>query len=345
MYASTSDRPHGTPLQGGEPPSCKTGADITSLPGDTLRTALVDYAALTFPHLVRPDEVAELLGLDDQEVRELGRGHHGYRSCREYGLTRVYFDGSPGMGVHVVASGKACRELESRAGADFWPKLHGILKSHDGHLTRLDVAIDDRSGALDLQVVEAALKDRHWRGQWTGGRVIDGFGADKGRTIYLGSRQSNVMCRIYDKAVEQDQGGDSWVRVELELKRSHANSVLATIAYGAPLGETIAGILRAYHLFLTPSDTDSNRGRWDVAPWWDKWLGDCEAVRLTAHKREDRSVQEMVRWVELQVAPTLATIRRALGPHWAGLLESIDQLGARRMKARHHLALEAYATG
>ena len=56
-----------------------------------------------------------------------------------------------------------------------------------------------------------------------------GSGADTGKTICMGSRQSDTYLRIYDKAAEQRAKGKviegTWVRWEMEWKDERAQAV------------------------------------------------------------------------------------------------------------------------
>lgn len=357
---STSRRTHGSPLaqardagplgvrprtrEGAstqQPPSSNTGAQNTQANGPITpnepRRAVLDWCALTLPEGTHPDQVGQLLGLNPHDVRELDRGVNGYRSGRAYGHTRVYWDGNAGMGVHVIASGEACRELEAATGAGYWKQLYHVVKGVGGHFTRIDLAIDDFTGALDLEAIESQAKAGLYRSKWKGGHVHDSFGAKQGKTIYFGSRQSAAMARFYDK---QDEQGTEypWVRAELELKQDHANTVMQLIGHDAPVGDLVAGILGYYLTFIDQAD-DSNRARWPASAWWETWLADVKPLRLTTGERKLTTIEEMCANLERQYAPTLATVKRALGHRFESWLRHIDRNGASRMKDRHHTAL------
>jgi hypothetical protein len=54
--------------------------------------------------------------------------------------------------------------------------------------------------------------------------------SDGGFTIYVGSRQSDKMLRLYDKGAEQGQQPETWYRLELEIKAGQADANWRRIA-------------------------------------------------------------------------------------------------------------------
>lgn len=131
-------------------------------------------------------------------------------------LARVQYGGpSVGTRVWVSASGDKAPEFAGIIRAGF--PVHSLL--------RADVAIDYcEPGAweslynLGLQTADMfKLKARH---------VGDYHRAEDGRTLYVGSRSSPAMQRIYEKG-KQTGGDPDHVRSELELKPQNANAKLA----------------------------------------------------------------------------------------------------------------------
>lgn len=45
---------------------------------------------------------------------------------------------------------QGCREFENNSSIG-WTDLFGIIRGGEGHMTRLDIAFDDRTGLLDMQ--------------------------------------------------------------------------------------------------------------------------------------------------------------------------------------------------
>lgn len=106
--------------------------------------------------------------------------------------------------------------------------------------TRLDFAVDvfgqgspeDVFSALQAGRFETKAKSYSIIQQFENGpQETDHYSA--GCTLYIGSRQSPKMLRVYDKAAEQGLSGVKWLRVELEAKDDYAHQLaLAMLHYG-----------------------------------------------------------------------------------------------------------------
>lgn len=313
------------------PPASNTGAQRTT-DQPTANRVLVDWVSFTVKASV--DQVCGFLGMD--EWVELDRGGLGYRRCRVAGAVRVYYDGGPDMGTHVVIPGSGCRELEARGVVRDWRKWIGEVLAFGGKITRLDVAWDDVEGMLDLlRMLEyvrrryVVTRFRRWKVDISG--TFDG--SERGMTLTFGSRQSNTYVRIYDKGGEQGVCGH-WVRVELELKDDRAQCAAETL-YHRGISE-FAGILRSAVDFVEPSN-DSNRRRWAPAAWWARFLGFAEKARL-AVAPVVRSLERTVAWIERQVAPALATVFIAGGGDLDVLLSFVHN-GRKRLRWHHRMML------
>jgi phage replication initiation protein len=97
------------------------------------------------------------------------------------------------------------------------------MKNHDARITRVDLCLDLLAGEYDLSVALNAWK--HGLFQNGPGRkpTISQLGNwiepdGKGRTLYIGSRASGKMWRIYEKGKQLGDALSKWVRWELELR-------------------------------------------------------------------------------------------------------------------------------
>lgn len=278
------------------------------------------------------------------EWAERGTGALGY--LRSWGARDAvaYTDGQPGMGVHVKLTGRAVAEL-ARDGTDpvdWWSETQAA----DSHLTRLDVAWDDIAadgpGLLDvtrmrreLEAGHVAMRAKRWEAR-SGFQTVTEYrqrpGAPEitGETLYFGRRGSNTYIRIYDKRAERlaklapdDPARDAlpahWVRVEMELRHEAATKMLALLREGG--WPAAAEVLRGYLDFRVPA-ADSNRSRWDVAPWWAAFTGAAATASLGL-TRHPSSTARQAAWVQRQVAATVAVLVDAGGGTW--LRNTLDE--------------------
>ena len=109
-------------------------------------------------------------------------------------------------------------------GKNGWEEhLHAWLNlfARDFKITRVDLAHDDLYGEYtDIDwfnkqhtIGGFTLGGRppsvEWRGDW---KKPNG----KGRTLYIGSRQSSKLCRIYEKGKQLGDTGSNWLRTEVQ---------------------------------------------------------------------------------------------------------------------------------
>lgn len=189
------------------------------------------------------------------------------------------------MGICLDMSGQGCREFESVKGNDWLKFLHSICdRDFKTNITRLDLAYDDHIGTLDLYRIAADIRDRNYTSPSKKSQIIwsdDQVNDVQGLTVYVGSKKSDVLVRIYDKAAEREFGEDvHWVRCELQLRHDRCISAVFEILKKQHVGRTAAGILRNYLTFREPDSMDTNKSRWPVAGYWDKVLMDMEKVSL-----------------------------------------------------------------
>jgi len=314
-------------------------------------TATVDFLEFTVPQVVFYD----LVGLLPGGLTARDSGWRGYQCSALVASGKGFVGWSPDredMGVHVSLGGQA---LGIFAGLDKrWEDLAGVLSlirdEWKGHVTRIDVAFDDKEGVLDLERMRQEVKAGNFTTRWKGGHDRWGWGNQAGESLYFGRKGSDAFLCCYDKKEERLAKGhevkeDHWVRVELRLRRKRADAVAQLwqeVSMDAPrVFEHLAGVLRGYLEFKVPNATDSNKRRWAAAPWWSAFLGHVEKARLTLEKVV-RTVQNVMSWVSAQVAPSLALLETALGKDraWAFVFAETED-GRARWGPRHRAILKA----
>lgn len=308
--------------------------------------ARVDWLAWTVQGQSWPEIQARLF---PGEWVKRARGGFGYGRAWQARNLVAFTDppaGREDMGIHLSASGQAVAALEAAFGdiVDWWAETWAATAK----LTRLDVAWDDQAatpdaGALDLetmrQELEAGAVAMRWRtwqavATWKSHETFrqTGEGPKRaGMTLYFGRRGSDSFCRIYDKREEQlaklaakspDRSAlpGHWIRVELEMRHEAANALFGVIKDAGWVGAT--EILRGYLDFRIPSE-DSNRARWRVAPWWDKFLQGASKAALGLSKKLEQA-ERTVAWLKRQVAVALARAVDA-GGNWVWVQELVAE--------------------
>lgn len=208
-----------------------------------------------------PEELIEALGLRYCPWQEI-KGAHGYRDRKYFSCISIHYNGRDDMGVWVELSGQGCRTFETLSKVG-WTGLFSFITQNNLNITRLDVAFDDHTGVLDIgQVVQDTQmgnfvsKSDYWE------TVL----SSKGSTVQIGSPQSKVVIRIYDKAAERHcEAGTHWVRVELQLRDDRAKQFMKL---PLTIGESFSGVVLNYLRYVIPDETDTNRWRWQMTDYW-----------------------------------------------------------------------------
>lgn len=300
---------------------------------------IIDWLQFTIKKTNPIDAIINLLGLEPSLFEELPKGKLGYKKQMFYNNISVLYDGNENMGTHIILSGQGCRYYELN---DSLLDLIRLLQYTDAKITRIDLALDDRTGELvPFQKILKDIKLGNISSKWKSNIEIikrDMNGNIQGQTINLGSRTSNVYLRIYDKALEQKIKG-IWNRVELEIKKESAEKI-QEILTADNAGLLFKGILNNYLRLLKPNKTDKNKSRWENREYWDNLISNVEKVKLT-RKAEEKTIDEKKAWLSNQVGQTLALVSLA-----DGNVDYIDELineNAHKLKLRNKKLLAKHS--
>lgn len=212
-----------------------------------------------------PEDLIAALGLSHCPWQEI-KGAHGYRDRKYFSCISIHSNGRDDMGVWVELSGQGCRTFETLSKVG-WTALFSFITQNNLNITRLDVAFDDHTGLLDIgQIVHDTQcgnfvsKSDYWE------TVL----SSKGSTVQIGSPQSKVVIRIYDKAAERHcESGTHWVRVELQLRDDRAKQFMKL---PLTIGESFSGVVLNYLRYVIPDENDTNRWRWQMTDYWLNFL-------------------------------------------------------------------------
>lgn len=285
------------------------------------------------------------LGLDPVLFQDPGYGLLGYTKMLRFSDICVCYaprenDFFQNMGVCVSMSGNGCRAFESMSKLTFdgvvdkqgmgsvaFSVLFQLLVA-DGsaNVSRIDIACDDRSGALDMNEIIRKVQDNEINSRMTKRSVVVSYdGVQRGgSTVYIGAPSSDFRVRIYDKAAEQGFDGH-WIRVELVMRSANANAFVEQMTNSESVGKLAAQVLNDKFSFIIRDD--SNISRCTVCQWWTDFVSEVESVHLVTRRVVQHCVERINSWVTDQVGPSLAIILRTLG--WPHLFELARDAGER----------------
>lgn len=318
----------------------------------------IDWLSFTVFELSLPDAM-ELFGYTVSDFSKAPTGANGYKLRYVLSGHSVTFlsDGSAGMGIHVDVSGEsvgafllsfltACETEGFRPEDECYSLdidetvLSALLKliNEYGHVTRLDVAIDDIGGRyFSVSDVVELRQCNQIVSKLRSARITKGLDCDDnyGETFYLGSPKSEVMLRVYDKQAEtnrklpqSEQIQAPWVRWELQLRKERAKSVASMLANGLELGVVAVGVLGGYVRIINIDD--SNRTRCSTHEVWELFLSDLQPLKLHQPIIE-KTMDDKRNWLVKQVVPTLTAVIMADGGSMEFIEDNLSQ-GLERMK-------------
>ena len=247
-----------------------------------------------------------LLGLEGVTFEERPRGRNGYRSMMSYEGISILYDGREDMGICVDMSGSGCRAFETYSSTS-WDDLFAVILSDDYNISRLDVAADDHTGLLDIDVLRDDTDDHHYVSKSRKWEVDYG---SEGTTIYHGSKKSDMLIRIYDKAAEANTDGH-WIRVEMQMRDEIATGFLSGMS-GDSLGEHFCGVLCNYLRYVEPQD-DMNMSRWPMTEYWENFLQTVQRIRCWSAPGVNYSIWNLSNYVINQAGNALDCYLKIFG--------------------------------
>lgn len=306
-----------------------------------------DWLSFTVPSSSIQD-VTQVLGGD------WTKGNGGFRG---YPLLWILAGGTRGVGKIGIGAPRNPKEVHVDLSAGIistWPidKTKTVLRwifEQNGHLTRIDCALDDRKSHVPIEQIKQAITAGQFVGRPKESKSVTGLNIHKaeatGETLYLGSPQSQTMLRIYDKRLELQQNGrDNWqeygIRWELQLRDDRANLCgrLLRLLDTEEWVRFVVSVLRGYIDFRDTSKDEPNwaRCRAPLLPWWLELTNGLEQCRLTIEK-DVKTLEQVKAWARKSLGPMLAVLNEATDEAW--FKDLLDE-GKRRWKSRHRELLK-----
>ncbi|MDI6523420.1 replication initiation factor domain-containing protein [Leuconostoc suionicum] len=317
-----------------------------------------DWVSLTFPDLTSKQVIKDVLSIQSDLFLERPTSQNFYtREMAFAGEKNIYVqDFAPiknpetqaieqKYGTTLYLTGKGTRLFE-KALLEQNITWHGFFekaRQYRGHLTRLDIAINDKWGLLDMNdLVKAVQEKRFWsksKSYAVHGNVDDGW------TVNFG--KSPFVIRAYDKRKEQASKGfdtDVQNRVELELHQDKAEYVIDEWfdqANNQTLTDITFDILYTYLWFtdkpiaekLLKGDKVRDTIEDSVAPMpaWSLLTALGHKMKFIRQPKE-QSIERIEKWVLESVVPSLAVLKKT--GHWAEVIEAMNnaELSAEQQK-------------
>ena len=303
---------------------------------------LFDYVRIRFPTLDIQHVIKDILKLNVDYMLHEDFGHYKYTEHYYIGDVFVYTSQDREKGVLLELKGKGCRQFESyllaqeRSWYDFF--MDALVEG--GVMKRLDLAINDKAGILDIPELtekcdceECISVFRSFK-SYASGQLIKSHEQDKagmGHTLYIGSLKSEVYFCIYEKAQEQYAKlgiplSETPVknRFEIRLKNDRAYYAVRDLLTYYDAERTAFDIINRYMRFVDKED-GKKRSDWQVNERWAWFIGsDRGRLKLTT-KPEPYTLERTLNWIARQVAPTLKMAKKIDRINGTNIIDSLVQ--------------------
>lgn len=285
------------------------------LPSRALLRAVADYLMAT---------------LGDEMTWDVGKGHRNGMYYHNTGHSvkgvKVWWN-EPGK-QSGKANGNAlvcipASAMNGKSQRDLWELMKWLKSACQPKYTRIDVAIDDYTHSLSYRKFLDACNSRSYSGfdNFTPIKPENKKRENLGYTLYMGSRHSDCLLRLYDKFVES-LGLINAARLEGEFKNGYAQQLaddyiaISSCQYNAIAAQYLAGCVVGKIDFREPKSKSGHKNlkRRKRLDWWQSFIDRIGAEVKLGCNRICPSLQATVSWIKKQVAPTLAVLRRVLKP-------------------------------
>lgn len=302
---------------------------------------LFDYVRIRFPTLDIQHIIKDVLKLNIKYMLHEDFGFYSYTEHYYLGDIFVFTSADEEKGVLLELKGKGCRQFESylvaqeRSWYDFL--MDALLEG--GVMKRLDLAINDRAGILDIPELtdkcnreECVSVFRSFK-SYASGELIKKLEQDKagmGHTLYIGSLKSEVYFCCYEKNYEQYAKLGIPVseapiknRFEIRLKNERAYYAVRDLLTHYDAERTAFSIINRYIRFVDMEE-DKHREDWKLNDRWAWFIGKGrEPLKLTTQP-EPYTLSRTLNWIARQVAPTLKMLKRIDAGNDTDYLKNIE---------------------
>lgn len=285
-----------------------------------------DYVRIRFSTLDIKHVIEDVLRLKMDLMIHENYGFYSYSQHYRIGDIFVLVSDEENKGVLLELKGRGCRQFENYLLVQkrSWYDFFNVVLKEDATIKRLDLAINDKIGVLDIAVLVQKCINGEFNSIFHGFQhcvsgKLNTHRDEKecmGNTLYIGSSYSEFYICAYEKDYEQFtknhipiENADVKNRFELRLKNERAHKVIHDlITYDNP-ELTVFKIINRYICFLDKEE-GKERNDWNTNRDWAWFVGENrEPIRLVT-KPETYTFNRTLNWISHQVAPTVKMLMK-----------------------------------
>ncbi|CZR80175.1 Replication initiation factor [Clostridioides difficile] len=326
---------------------------------DNPLTMLFDYVRIRFPTTDVQHVIHDILKLNIKYMLHEDYGHYTYAEHYYIGDVFVYASQEQEKGVLLELKGKGCRQFESyllaqeRSWYDFF--MDALIEG--GVMKRIDLAINDRTGILDIPELMEKCKYREcvslFRSfkSYASGEFVKHDEQDKagmGHTLYIGSLKSEVYFCCYEKNYEQYvklgipiEESPIKNRFEIRLKNERAYYAVRDLLTTYDAEQTAFSIINRYIKFVD-KEACKSQNQWKLNDRWSWFIGkDRPPLKLTTQP-EPYTLERTMSWIARQVAPTLKMLKKIDAGNGTDFLKHIEEQA--KLSEKHEKIIKQQTT-
>lgn len=281
---------------------------------------LIDWFQCTIQNVSVENVLKTVFHVSTECCQHTPSGRFGYNNTYTYAekILVMWHDTRYEMGVHILLSGSACRELEDLiTWKDFFDRImcFDICK-----VTRLDIAIDTYKKYFDINQLRKKISDGELVSRFRKGTYMEQLnvsdGSQESASLKFGSMSSDIYIVFYDKLSERrnagytvDESVEFWLRTELRFKHDLAVKLTSMIIQNDyQIGSFIYDILYNYIDFKDYDPCTYTKSNWQTSQFWLDFLGSVSKLSI-APKPQQTTIQRKKSYAEKQLSKTLAMLR------------------------------------
>lgn len=286
------------------------------LEGDEPLKGKIDYLSIHFSTLESEWVITEILGIANKHFEFHNSAPLGYDDrlslLNVINLLRSHANRE--KGVLLELSGQGCTMLGGwlKSRKETWFDFFEKVFKYQGNFTRIDLALDDSVGVIDLDEIKKKIEREEFWSKFKVAEVISSKdisnNESNGTTIYFGSKKSLVHFCFYQKNYEQkrkkgielDEAGIV-NRYELRFRHEKADKLAKELMKHQDVEDVIYRLLNTHLCFYdrpkTEKDVEMDRN-------WKRLIGAARKISLPLDVKAV-SYARSASWIINNVAPTL----------------------------------------
>jgi phage replication initiation protein len=268
----------------------------------------IDYLSMVFDSITAEELIKYIIALPFSffHKRDAFVKYKDYSKVYEFGHIKIYGDrpktkdNPEGLGCYISTGGKGCDYLtkffhiHGNGFGSFFMYCDRYLYGQGFHVTRIDIAIDDKN-SIPYFTVEQIVKKCQKKEFISICNKCRYIGSDVGddtiaKTVYIGDGGSDISFRMYDKDKEMCSKYDipyeemeSWKRTEVQLRNEKAHAfamLLADKGNHNQLGQLTFNLLSSSLRFVNKDKHQTNQNRWKISAFWKRFIGAVQPLKL-----------------------------------------------------------------